>query len=146
MSKQNEATIALLCQSIWGESDQNNVCGLIEEAMEVVAQSRVLTEEQAIAVATAAIKRAFRDPNVMIGDPRTYSENQNRLQVTNELSDLYIMSCVVRAKLGSMVGDSLTDRAVTEMVCAASTYFDDEAALQKSRAKLSIKREQGIRL
>lgn len=146
MSKQNEAVIAMLCQSIWGESEQNNVCGLIEEAMEVVAQTRTLTEEEAIAVATAAIKRAFRDPNVMIGDPRAYSENQNKLHVTNELSDLYIMSCVVRAKCGSMVGDSLSDRAVTEMICAASMYFDDDKALQKSRAKLLIKREQGVRL
>lgn len=138
-----EQQIARDCISLWGETPQNHVCGLIEEAMEAVAITGALTEEQAISVATAAIKRAYKQTVIL----RSASLPTRQHMVNGELTDLVVMACVVREDFGNTSGMTGAFYQTGYVKIADIVQKHPQEHHRKALwHKLSIKKEEGVRL
>jgi hypothetical protein len=144
-ARRMEDVVAKLCIDIWDETPQNHVCGLIEEVMEAAAETHLLTEQEAIAVATAAIKRAWA--STMLGDPRVYDEQAHKRRINSELNDVVTMACVVRQTSGSpqLATESFVSSALDKLMVITQKALNHNG-LKELMQKLDRKREQGIRL
>jgi hypothetical protein len=136
-----EDAIAHLCITTWGETPQNHVCGLIEETMEAVAETGQLTEEQAIAVATAAVKRAFAS----VAESKAPG---HLARVNSELEDVCVMAAVVRATCGQQNYESNTafHQGGFAKIMKHAAANQDPTVVERTKAKLRLKKEQGVRL
>ncbi len=130
-----ERSIATQCQHIWGESPQNHVCGLLEEAVEVAHASGELTQEQCLEVLTACVRRVYE---------RSVPDSNSRpRELYDELCDLTVMASCVRMQTQYMEQQPLLVHAYCKISQLTGDYLSQP---EKFRAKTQAKHATGIRL
>ena len=140
MSITTERAIAGICASIWTETCQNKVAGLLEEAVEVAHASGTMTKDQTLTLLNRLVEHVYRkdglgvDPSPPFRDP---------VKFFGELMDLQIMLSVVRQTgvAGYRQNESLLDASLGYM----ANEFLPKVDRQTLALKMELKNEVGIR-